>query len=149
MDKDKVKENVLNLMKKTGELTACYSKNCGILKIKLTDDKDYISLNTEYKNMKQSKKKDKLLDKLSENEVLYNYNRCILKNCKNIYKNLLNIMKININILHKTYPKYKEMNYYISELEKLINVKTLLTKEENKLFIKNSHYLISTFMSKI
>ena len=58
-------------------------------------------------------------------------------------------MKININILHKTYPKYKEMNYYISELEKLINVKTLLTKEENKLFIKNSHNLVSTFMSKI
>jgi hypothetical protein len=41
------------------------------------------------------------------------------------------------------------MNYYISELEKLMNAKTLLTKEENKLFIKNSHNLMSTIMFKI
>jgi hypothetical protein len=58
-------------------------------------------------------------------------------------------MKLNVNILHKTHPKYKEMNYYISELEKLMNAKTLLTKEENKLFIKNSHNLMSTIMPKI
>ena len=148
MDKDKVKENVLNLMKKTGELTACYSKNCGILKIKLTDDKEYVSLNTEYIKMKQSKKKDKLLDKLSENEVLYNYNRCILKNCKNIYKNLLNIMKINLKTLPKTHPKYKDINYIITELENLMNSNTVFTKEENKLFLKNSRNL-AAIMSKL
>jgi alkyl hydroperoxide reductase subunit AhpF len=148
MDKENVKENVLKLMKTTGELTACYSKNCGVLKIKLMDDKDYVALNTEYKNMKPSKKKDKLLDKLNENETLYNYNKCILKNCKNIYKNLLNIMKINVNTLPKTHHKYKEINYFISELENLMNSKTLFTKEENKLFLKNSRNLAS-IMSKI
>jgi hypothetical protein len=148
MNKDKVKENVLNLMKKTGELTACYSKNCGVLKIKLMDDKDYIASNTQYIKMKPSKKKDKLLDKLNENETLYNYNKCIFKNCKNIYKNLLNIMKLNLNTLPKTHPKYKEINYFISELEKLMSTKTTLTKEENKLFLKNSRNL-SAIMSKI
>ena len=149
MDTKKLNENVSKLMKKTAELATCYSNKCGVLKNKLEEDKDYMSSIIQSITMNKSKKKDKLLDKLSKNEMLYNYNKCILKNCKSIYKNLLNIMKININILHKTYPKYKEMNYYISELEKLINVKTLLTKEENKLFIKNSHNLVSTFMSKI
>ena len=148
MDKDKVKENVLKLMKTTGELTACYSKNCGVLKIKLMDDKEYLALNTQYIKMKQSKKKDKLLDKLNENEVLYNYNRCILKNCKNIYKNLLNIMKINLSTIPKTNHKYKEANDIISELEKLMNSKEVLTKEENKLYLKNSRNLASK-MSKI
>ena len=149
MDNKKLNENISKLMKKTAELATCYSNKCGVLKNKLQEDKDYMSSIIQSITMNKSKKKDKLLDKLSKNEMLYNYNKCILKNCKSIYKNLLNIMKININILHKTYPKYKEMNYYISELEKLINVKTLLTKEENKLFIKNSHNLVSTFMSKI
>jgi hypothetical protein len=145
MDNKKLNENVSKLMKKTAELATCYSNKCGVLKNKLEEDKDYMSSIIQSITMNKSKKKDKLLDKLSKNELLYNYNKCILKNCKKIYKNLLNILKININILHKTYPKYKEMNYYISELEKLINVKTLLTKEENKLFIKNSHNLMSTF----
>ena len=149
MDNKKLNENVSKLMKKTAELATCYSNKCGVLKNKLEEDKDYMTTIIQSITMNKSKKKDKLLDKLSKNELLYNYNKCILKNCKSIYKNFLNIMKINLNILHKTYPKYKEMNYYISELEKLINVKTLLTKEENKLFIKNSHNLMSTFMSKI
>ena len=149
MDNKKFNQNISKLMKKTAELATCYSNKCGVLKNKLEEDKDYMSSIIQSITMNKSKKKDKLLDKLSKNEMLYNYNKCILENCKKIYKNSLNIMKININILHKTYPKYKEMNYYISELEKLINSKTLLTKEENKLFIKNSHYLISTFMSKI
>ena len=148
MNKDKVKENVLKLMKTTGKLTACYSKKCGVLKIKLMDDKEYLALNTEYKNMKPSEKKDKLLDELSEIEVLYNYNRCILKNCKNIYKNLLNIMKININTLPKTNHEYKEANDIISELEKLMNSKEVFTKEVNKLYLKNSRNLASK-MSKI
>jgi hypothetical protein len=149
MDNKKFNQNISKLMKKTAELATCYSNKCGVLKNKLEEDKDYMTTIIQAITMNKSKKKDKLLDKLSKNELLYNYNKCILKNCKNIYKNLLNIMKININTLPKTYPKYKEMNYYISELEKLINVKTLLTKEENKLFIKNSHNLMSTFMSKI
>jgi len=149
MDNKKFNQNISKLMKKTAELATCYSNKCGVLKNKLEEDKDYMTTIIQSITMNKSKKKDKLLDKLSKNELLYNYNKCILKNCKSIYKNFLNIMKININILHKTHPKYKEMNYYISELEKLINVKTLLTKEENKLFIKNSHNLMSTFMSKI
>jgi|694.fasta_scaffold02753_39 hypothetical protein len=149
MDNKKFNQNISKLMKKTAELATCYSNKCGVLKNKLEEDKDYMTTIIQAITMNKSKKKDKLLDKLSKNELLYNYNKCILKNCKNIYKNLLNIIKINLNILPKTYPKYKEMNYYISELEKLINVKTLLTKEENKLFIKNSHNLMSTFMSKI
>ena len=148
MDKDNVKENVLKLMKTTGELTACYSKNCGVLKIKLMDDKEYLALNTEYKNMKPTEKKDNLLDKLNENEVLYNYNKCILKNCKNIYKNLLNIMKINLKTLPKTNHEYKEANDIISELEKLMNSKEVFTKEVNKLFLKNSRNL-AAIMSKI
>ena len=149
MDNKKFNQNISKLMKKTAELATCYSNKCGVLKNKLQEDKDYMSSIIQSITMNKSKKKDKLLDKLSKNELLYNYNKCILKNCKKIYKNLLNIIKINLNILPKTYPKYKEMIYYISELEKLINSKTLLTKEENKLFIKNSHNLMSTFMSKI
>jgi hypothetical protein len=136
-------------MKKTVELATCYSNKCGVLKNKLQEDKDYMTSIIQSIKMNKSKKKDKLLDKLSEHEILYNYNKCIFKNCKSIYKNFLNIMKLNVNILHKTHPKYKEMNYYISELEKLMNAKTLLTKEENKLFIKNSHNLMSTIMPKI
>ena len=149
MDNKKFNQNISKLMKKTAELATCYSNKCGVLKNKLEEDKDYMTTIIQSITMNKSKKKDKLLDKLSKNELLYNYNKCILKNCKKIYKNLLNIIKINLNILPKTYPKYKEMIYYISELEKLINSKTLLTKEENKLFIKNSHNLMSTFMSKI
>ena len=148
MDNKKLNENVSKLMKKTAELATCYSNKCGVLKNKLQEDKDYMSSIIQSITMNKSKKKDKLLDKLSKNELLYNYNKCILKNCKNIYKNLLNIMKINLSTIPKTNHKYKEANDIISELEKLMNSKEVLTKEENKLYLKNSRNLASK-MSKI
>ena len=148
MDNKKLNENVSKLMKKTAELATCYSNKCGVLKNKLEEDKDYMSSIIQSITMNKSKKKDKLLDKLSKNELLYNYNKCILKNCKNIYKNLLNIMKINLKTLPKTNHEYKEANDIISELEKLMNSKKVFTKEENKLFLKNSRNL-AAIMSKI
>ena len=147
MDKKDIND-VYKLMQETSKLQACSSKKCSDLKMKLMNDKKYIAINAKYKSEKNEKKKDKLLDTISKNELLYNYNKCILKNCKNIYKNLLNIMKLNLNTLPKTHPKYKDINNFISELEKLMSTKTTLTKEENKLFLKNSRNLINA-MSKI
>jgi hypothetical protein len=74
-------------MRETTKLQACSSKNCSDLKMKLMNDKKYIAIDAKYKSEKNEKKKDKLLDTISKNELLYNYNKCILNNCKKIFKN--------------------------------------------------------------
>ena len=85
MDKELL-ENMQKLMAITASLSTCSTKNCNELKKIMMQDTEYTSLNTQYVNEKNTKKKEKLLDKISENELLHNYNKCILKHCKEIYK---------------------------------------------------------------
>ena len=71
MDK-KAFNDVYKLMQETSKLQACSSKNCSDLKMKLMNDKKFIAIDAKYKSEKNEKKKDKLLDTISKNELLYN-----------------------------------------------------------------------------
>ena len=80
------------------------------VKMKLMNDKKFIAIDAKYKS---EKKKDKLLDTISKNELLYNYNKCILNNCKKIFKNFL-------DKLPKSTPDYDKLHKMIDELRQFL-----------------------------
>jgi hypothetical protein len=141
MDK-KAFNDVYKLMQETSKLQACSSKKCSDLKMKLMNDKKYIAINAKYKSEKNEKKKDKLLDTISKNELLYNYNKCILNNCKKIFKNFLNVIKLVLNKLPKSTPDYDKLHKMIGELEDFFKLKNI-TKEQHEIYVKNIDKLMT------
>jgi hypothetical protein len=135
MDKKDIND-VYKLMQETSKLQACSSKNCTDLKMKLMNDKKYIAINAKYKSEKNEKKKDKLLDTISKNELLYNYNKCVLNNCKKIFKNFLNVIKLVLNKLPKSTPDYDKLHKMIGELDDFFKLKNI-TKEQHEIYVKN------------
>jgi len=133
MDK-KAFNDLYKLMRETSKLQTCSSKNCSDLKIKLMNDK--------YKSEKNEKKKDKLLDTISKNELLYNYNKCILNNCKKIFKNFLNVIKVVFNKLPKSTPDYDKLHKMIGELDNFYKLKDI-TKEQHEIYVKNIEKLMT------
>ena len=125
MDK-KAFNDLYKLMRETSKLQTCSSKNCSDLKIKLMNDK--------YKSEKNEKKKDKLL---------YNYNKCILNNCKKIFKNFLNVIKVVFNKLPKSTPDYDKLHKMIGELDNFYKLKDI-TKEQHEIYVKNIEKLMTT-----
>ena len=117
MDK-KAFNDLYKLMRETSKLQTCSSKNCSDLKIKLMNDK--------YKSEKNEKKKDKLL---------YNYNKCILNNCKKI--------KVVFNKLPKSTPDYDKLHKMIGELDNFYKLKDI-TKEQHEIYVKNIEKLMTT-----
>jgi len=93
-------------------------------------------MNDKYKSEKNEKKKDKLLDTISKNELLYNYNKCILNNCKKIFKNFL-------DKLPKSTPDYDKLHKMIGELDNFYKLKNI-TKEQHEIYVKNIEKLMTT-----
>ena len=134
MDK-KAFNDLYKLMRETSKLQTCSSKNCSDLKIKLMNDK--------YKSEKNEKKKDKLLDTISKNELLYNYNKCILNNCKKIFKKFFNIIKVVLDKIPKSHPDYDKLHKMIGELDNFYKLKDI-TKEQHEIYVKNIEKLMTT-----
>jgi hypothetical protein len=134
--------DVYKLMQETSKLQACSSKNCSDLKMKLMNDKKFIAIDAKYKSEKNEKKKDKLLDTISKNELLYNYNKCILNNCKKIFKKFFNIIKVVLNKIPKSHPDYDKLHKMIGELEDFFKLKNM-TKEQHEIYVKNIEKLMT------
>lgn len=149
MDKD-FSKNINKMLKLSVNMSMCSSKKCEELKIKLAKDKQYLTNYLKYKTEINAQKKEKLLEELSNNELLYKYNKCIIKNCKKISKQLLHSIKLILDKLPKNHPKYKELHKMIHELKDLYNIydSNNITKEQNKVFLEKSGKLFDA-ISKI
>ena len=129
--------------KKIGEMMSilfslmeCSKKNCLKEKQEVEKNKElyakYLKLNT----ITDTNEKLKLMNELSKNNIIFKYDKCVFKFCKEILKKLINMLKTFASNIPKTSPKYNTINKMINELDILFK-KTNYTKKEHKIFITN------------
>jgi hypothetical protein len=131
-----IKKNVFKLFAIYFELSECAEKNCSAEKKNIMANKNAADLYTNYKTEKNIKKKIELGEQYSENDLIYEYNKCLMKHCNKILNNLIILIKSIISTMPKSNSKQKNLDKMISELEILFK-KHQLTKKEFKTYVKN------------
>jgi hypothetical protein len=134
------------LMKISFELLECSKENCSEQKEKIMANKKANSLFTNYNKETDIKKKLKLANQYSRNNIIYEYTKCNVKYCKKIFSDLLNLIKSVISVLPGNDQKRITLDKMIIELETLFK-KEELTKEDLKIYIKNITKLMNSITS--
>jgi hypothetical protein len=134
------------LMKISFELLECSKQNCSEQKEKIMANKKANSLFTNYNKETDIKKKLKLANQYSRNNIIYEYTKCNVKYCKKIFSDLLNLIKSVISVLPGNDQKRITLDKMIIELETLFK-KEELTKEDLKIYIKNITKLMNSITS--
>jgi hypothetical protein len=129
--------------KKIGEMISillsvmeCSKKNCIKEKQAIEKNKDLIAKKTRLNLTTDVNEKTKLINELSKNNAIFKYDKCVFKNCKEILKKLINMLKIIASDIDKTTPKYNTINKMINELDILFG-RINYTKEDHKIFMTN------------
>jgi hypothetical protein len=125
-------------------LMKCATQKCSMQTNKAYANKELIEKYNQFKIEQDKTKKLKIFGELNNNTIMYDLNTCAIKNCKKQVKDIIKIFKSFILIIPKTSPKYDKMHKIVSEIESIINSKTL-TEKEYKNYIKN----INDFMTTI
>lgn len=125
-------------------LIKCASKNCETEVKKAIENKELYEKFNEFKLINDNKTKLKFFADLNDNTIMYNINKCALKNCKNFINDIIEIFKSFIDKIPKTSQKYDKLNKIMKEIESFINNKRL-TEKKYKLYIKKIYGLLSTF----
>jgi hypothetical protein len=134
------------LMKISFELMECSKQNCSEQKEKIMANKKANSLFNNYNKETDIKKKLKLANQYSRNNIIYEYTKCNVKYCKKIFSDLINLIKSFISVLPENDQKRVNLNKMITELETLFK-KDELTKKEYNIYIKNITKLMSSITS--
>jgi hypothetical protein len=138
-------QNIINILKMVAilsDMVECANKNCSEQKEKIMANNNTATLYNNYNFEKNIDNKLILAEKYSENDIIYDYNKCRIKSCNKILINLMILFRSIIDTLSITDEKRGELNKMIVELEPLFKKKEL-TKEEFKMYVKNISILMS------
>jgi uncharacterized protein YjcR len=142
-------KNLINIFKMVAilsDMVECAKKNCSEQKEKIMANKKANSLFNNYNKETDIKKKLKLANQYSRNNIIYEYTKCNVKYCKKIFSDLINLIKSFISVLPENDQKRVNLNKMITELETLFK-KDELTKKEYNIYIKNITKLMSSITS--
>jgi hypothetical protein len=96
-------------------------------------NKKSAALYIKYTTEPNRENKIKLLDEIYKNNIIYKYNKCMIKNCKLIYNDIIKFLR-SLNTKTSQDNKINEdIETMISEIEKLYNKKNLTKKDYNKI----------------
>ena len=120
------------------ELVKCSKKNCSQQKKKINADKKTKDLYDKYNLEQNLKIKLKLANEISKNNIIYEYGKCVVKHCNNIFNDFIKILKIIAvsKIPPENSAKLKQFNKIVIELETLFNTSDL-TVEKYETYAKN------------
>jgi len=138
-------QNIINILKMVAilsDMVECANKNCSEQKEKIMANNNTATLYNNYNFEKNIDNKLILAEKYSENDIIYDYNKCRIKSCNKILINLMILFRSIIDTLSISDEKRGELNKMIVELEPLFKKKEL-TKEEFKMYVKNISILMS------
>ena len=121
----------------------CAAQSCSKEITKTTRNKKLTDQYTKFKLEQDNSAKLKILLELSENNIMYDVNSCVIKNCKKFVNDIIKTFKSYLTIISKTNPKHNILENIIFEIESLIDT-TALTKKQYTLKIKKINSLIST-----
>jgi len=124
-------EKIGQMIKIMFELNECVKKNCSVEKNNIITNKKSAALYLKYTTEQNRENKIKLLDEIYKNKIIYKYNKCMIKNCKSIYNDIIKFLR-SLNTVNTDNNKLNEdIETMISEIEKLYNKKNLTKKDYN------------------
>lgn len=128
-------------------MAICAFDNCKETRKKINDN---LKIEDKFKNAmfeNNVNRKDKLLTEIYKNKLVYNYNKCIIKNCKIVYNDFLNKIEKIINIPQFPKNKKEQINSYLKNLKIVFKSNKINIKNIN-IIIKNSE-IIGKIINKI
>ena len=126
-------KNINEMMNIVFSLMECSKKNCLEKKKKLLADKELVIKYKEAELIKDREQKIKVLTELGKNNLLYEYDKCVIKNCKRILIDLINIFKKNMEYIPNINSKFNKL---IKDNELILKKKDL-TKKDQIIFYAN------------
>lgn len=126
-------DNLNKIMNASMSLIECSKKNCIEHKKKLMANKELYEKYMAYNKETDKTKKIQLLNELYKHNIMFEYNKCILKNCKKMFKDLMQITATIFENIPKTDPNYTKLNKIFEHYKKLINKPNLTIKDYNLL----------------
>ena len=133
-----------DMMKIAFSMMDCSAKSCAEQKKKIVSDPVISKLFMEYSLEKDSKKKIILLKKLNKHNIVYDYDACIFKNCKDILKSLMNIIKTQVDKIPKTNDNYKKLTGLINIIDKIIDNPNEITKKQHSTYVRDMTKIMSS-----
>jgi hypothetical protein len=129
---------ISEILKILFELVKCSNNNCLEQKKKINADKKTKDLYDKYNSEQNFKIKLKLTNEISKNNIIYEYDKCVIKHCNNIFNDFIKILKIIAvsKIPAENSEKLKQFNKIVIELETLFSTSDL-TKKQFKTYAKN------------
>ena len=122
----------------------CATQHCSNEIIKAKEDKDLIEKYSKF-NLEQDKPtKLKIFFEFSDNTVMYDINKCAIKNCKKFVTDVLKSFDSYLTLLPKASPTYNTLNTIITKLKKMVNNKKPITEKQYKTNIKEIRDLLKT-----
>lgn len=134
-------ELITDIMSSVILLAKCSKTNCLEQKKRLEANKILFEKYKNVKNEPNKQKRDKIINELHKDNIIYEYDKCIIKHCKKMYLDIIIIIKKYVNALPPNNPARIKLNTIFIELDKLLN-KPNLTKKEYVEFFKYSSDLM-------
>jgi isocitrate/isopropylmalate dehydrogenase len=146
MDKE-YKLQLNKILKVAFEIMNCSKKHCLEKRDKIMNNKETAALFMQYNAEKNTNKKIKLLAKLNEdNNIIYEYDKCVFMNCKNGMKDLMTIFKKHVEEIPKTHPNYKKLHNIVNSLNNLVDNPETIDKKKYIKYIRDMNNLTNSIM---
>ena len=126
-------KNINEMMKILFSLMKCSRKNCLEKKKKILADKELVIKYKQAELINDREQKIKVLTELGKNNLLYEYDKCVIKNCKRILIDLIGILNKNL----KNIPNINSNFNKLIKDNELILKKKDLTKKDQIIFYAN------------
>lgn len=129
-------KNINEIMNIVFSLMECSRKNCLEKKKKLLADSELVIKYKQAELIKDREQKIKVLTELGKNNLLYEYDKCVIKNCKKILIDIINIFKKNMKYMKYIPNINSNFNNLIKDNELILKKKDL-TKKDQIIFYAN------------
>ena len=126
-------KNINEMMNMLFSLMKCSRKNCLEKKKKILADKELVIKYKQAELINDREQKIKVLTELGKNNLLYEYDKCVIKNCKRILIDLIGILNKNL----KNIPNINSNFNKLIKDNELILKKKDLTKKDQIIFYAN------------
>lgn len=140
--------NLEELMKIAFQLMECSKKHCAAQKKKIMANKEMAELYMQYNLEQNLDKKMELFKKLNKKNVVYKYDVCILKNCKETLRGIINIIKLHVDKIPKSNPNYEKVHKIINVLTAMIDSPRQISKKQYVIYEKDMNELMSSIIKK-
>lgn len=121
----------------------CSYKQCTKQATTAIVNKELSEKYAQYKMEQNKSIKLQLFAELNNNIIMYELNTCIIKNCKDLVKDLINHARAFLDMIPKKNEKSEKLHIVLNEIENMIS-STKLIEKNYKMHIKKIKGILAT-----